>query len=254
MADPAQSGLSASCDVGVVFALSLEAGCLEDRMSGLLAVKGPPMRVRRGTIDGRQVVLVVGGPGRDAAARATEVLISAHQPRLVIAAGLAGGLVGELARNALILADGVTDEQDKTLSLELSLARRLVDLASIHVGRVLTVNRVVTQAAEKQSLGQRYGAIAVDMESIGVAEVCQRRETACLVVRAISDAMGEELPADIERLLRPTTLVRRLGAVTGTFFRRPSSVKDLWKLKEAALLASDRLAQFLAQFIGRLPR
>ncbi|MFY9342078.1 MAG: hypothetical protein WAT39_06300 [Planctomycetota bacterium] len=47
--------------------------------------------------------------------------------------------------------------------------------------------------------------------------------------------------------------MQTFGAVVGTLWRRPSSVKDMWKLKETALLAADGLAKFLAGLIMQLP-
>ncbi|NQT40578.1 MAG: hypothetical protein HQ581_24005, partial [Planctomycetes bacterium] len=35
-------------------------------------------------------------------------------------------------------------------------------------------------------------------------------------------------------------------------WRRPGSVKDMWRLRENAMVASDRLAEFLAGMIGQL--
>jgi hypothetical protein len=45
-----------------------------------------------------------------------------------------------------------------------------------------------------------------------------------------------------------------LGSVVGTIWRRPGSVKDLLRLKEHALVAADKLANFLAMVAGQLPR
>jgi adenosylhomocysteine nucleosidase len=66
-----------------------------------------------------------------------------------------------------------------------------------------------------------------------------------LSVRIITDGVDDELPVEIDHLAKQTSLAGKLGAVTGAVFRRPSSMKDLYRLKETALLSSDRLAEFL---------
>jgi adenosylhomocysteine nucleosidase len=71
-------------------------------------------------------------------------------------------------------------------------------------------------------------------------------------VRIISDAVDDELPADVERLARQKTRAGQFGAATGAIFRRPSSVKDMLRLKEYSLVASDRLAKFLSGMITQL--
>ena len=90
------------------------------------------------------------------------------------------------------------------------------------------------------------------METFAVAEVCRRRNLPLIAARIISDAVGDQLPDDLEQLARQQTPVRKLGAVFGAVLNRPASVKDMLQLKENALLASDRLAGLLQSIIRQL--
>jgi adenosylhomocysteine nucleosidase len=172
----------------------------------------------------------------------------------VISAGFAGGLQPELSRGDIVMADGVVGECGERLSIDLRLPAGDERTASgIHVGRILTVDRIIREADEKRGLGQQFGAIAVDMESLAVAQVCQRQKQRFLAIRAITDAVNDELPRDVERLLNRPTIVRKLGAAAGSIVRRPSAAKDLWKLRESAITAADRLAKFLVGVIEQLP-
>jgi len=140
-------------------------------------------------------------------------------------------------------------------SLPVDLRRfppELLDLEPVHVGTLLTVDHVVRHEEEKRLLGVAHRALAVDMESLAVAEVCRRREMPFLAVRVISDAVDEELPADVDRLLRQTSKAGRWGAALGAIVNRPGSLKDMLKLQQAALAASDRLAQYLTRLTRRL--
>ena len=47
-------------------------------------------------------------------------------------------------------------------------------------------------------------------------------------------------------------MAAQFGAAAGTIVNRPSSIKDLWQLKEDALVASGRLALFLAGIVPQL--
>ena len=49
-------------------------------------------------------------------------------------------------------------------------------------------------------------------------------------------------------------LASKLGAAAGAIMKRFSAAKDLWKLREDALKASDRLAKFLASIVEQLPK
>jgi hypothetical protein len=90
------------------------------------------------------------------------------------------------------------------------------------------------------------------MESWAVGDVCRRRKVRFVAVRVISDTLDDCLPDDIGNLVAQKTRVARLGAVAAALWRRPSSVKDMLGLKERALVASDRLAKFLADVIVQL--
>src|SRR4051812_33767155 len=62
------------CDVGLVFALPIEAGAMEDRLQGVVATLADGLKFSQGGLRGRNVVVVQSGIGAAAAARATEIL------------------------------------------------------------------------------------------------------------------------------------------------------------------------------------
>ena len=141
--------------------------------------------------------------------------------------------------------------------LDISGARLAIDLQtessrSVHVGRLLTVDHLICKPAEKAALGAEHHALAVDMESWAVGEVCRQNKVRFLSVRIISDAVDDELPEDLNSLVTQKSTAGRLGAAAGTLFRRPGSVKDMLRLREEALVASDRLAKFLDGVIRQL--
>lgn len=241
------------CDVGVVVALGIEAGGLEDLLDGAILTRAHGFVVRQGGLKGRHVVVARSGAGREAAARATEAILSGHQPQWIISAGFAGGLSAELGRNDLLMADSLLDADGNRLRVDLKIdPAALEQTPGVHVGPMVTVDRVIRLPKEKRALGEKHAALAVDMESYAVAEVCRRRRQRFLAIRVISDTVDDELPPDVERLLEQKTRAAKLGAVVGSVWNRPSSVKDMWKLKEDALVASDRLGKFLASTIEQL--
>lgn len=241
------------CDVGLVFALGIEAGGFEDLLSDVAISRSAQLTVHRGMLGPKRIVVIESGPGCEAAGRATEALISAHQPDWVISAGFAGGLSAPVKRRDLIVADSVTRFGGPKIPLDLCPDPAAAAAAEgVHVGALLTANRIIRLPDEKKRLGEESGALAVDMETFAVAAVCRRQHVPVMAVRIISDAVGDQLPDDLERLARQKTAARKLGAVVGAVMNRPGSVKDMLQLKEDALLASDRLAGFLRSIIGRL--
>ena len=241
------------CDVGFVFALGIEAGGLEDLLHGIVTTQSAGLTVREGKLHDRTVVIVEAGVGQQAAARGTQALIAGHRPAWVISAGFAGGLDRLLKRGDIVMADALINTDGRRLAIDLRIDPAIVEANKrLHVGACAASDKILHRPADKEALGQRCGALAVDMESWAVGEVCRQAKTRFLCIRVVSDAVDDELPADVEPLARQKSAASRLGAAAGALFRRPSSIKDMLKLKEDALIASDRLAGFLAGVVVQL--
>lgn len=241
------------CDVAVIFALPNEAGGLVDLLQGRRTIRAHRFRLYRGTLRGRRVVVAESGAGQKPAAYATAAVIEGHRPTWVISAGFAGGLVPRIERNHIVVPDCVARAEKGGPELALPAeATGITGGPAVHVGRLLTADRVVRSPDDKAALGRTRGAIAVDMETYAVVEVCRRRDVRVLAVRAVTDAVDDELPHEVEHLVRQRTRAARFGAALRALWKRPANVKDLWRLKETALVASDRLAQVLADAIEHL--
>src|SRR5262249_17369797 len=100
-------------------------------------------------------------------------------------------------------------------------------------------------------LAERFAALAVDMESLAVAQICRQAKIRFLAVRVISDDLTADLPTEIISVVGSSGTVR-LGAAVGAIFKRPGAVKDLWRLREQATGAAERLAKFLEGVVAQL--
>jgi len=235
------------CHLGFVFALGIESGCFEDMLQGMLTVRGGSFAIREGGLRGRRIALILAGAGQHNARRATEILIDGHRPCRVISAGFAGGLCPRLKRNDILIADRLLNGDGRELSADLlpGVAATAIQ-PGVHRGTLLTVDRVVRLPHDRQLLFQRTGALGVDMETFAVAEICAARQVPFSSIRVINDTVDQALPRDVEHLLAQKTGAARLGAALGAVLHRPASAKDMYQLRENALVASGRLAKFLA--------
>lgn len=242
-----------TCHYGVVFALGIESGGLEDLLSGAIRIRGSGFFIKEGGLKGRRMVIIRSGAGWENAARATELLIDGHHPKVLISAGFAGGLSPLLNRHDILLANSVIDISGQQIILndQGRLLQWPLDWPGLHIGKLLSLDHVVREKSEKKALYEQHQAVTVDMETFAVAEVCRRRGMPVCAIRIIHDAAGDTLPPDIERLLRQKSESARLGAALGAVWRRPASIKDLWALKENSLIDSARLAKFIEQLIGQ---
>jgi adenosylhomocysteine nucleosidase len=172
---------------GVVAALAAEARTL-----------GPPIRRGDGlsaTSDG--TLVAISGMGGAAAAVATHALIEAGATALV-SWGMAGGLDPALRAGTICLPTTViareglsfaTDHHWRELVGAAIAARRpVVD------GKLLTCTQAIDDIAGKAAAFRDTGAVAVDMESIAIAEVAAGRGLPFIAIRVIVDTAGDALP------------------------------------------------------------
>lgn len=242
------------CALVAVFGVSVESGGTVDLLRDAVSMRCPNFIEHTGHLGGTRLAVIESGLGRQAAATAMSDVIALHHPQWVISAGFACGLSASLRRGHILMADEVVDAEHQRLPIDLPVDRASVAATRTqHIGRLLSVNQLVRSREEKNRLATAYQALACDMETMAVAQACRRENIRFLSVRIITETVEEELPREIERLLAQKSIAARLGAATGAIFNRPSRIKDLWKLKEDALQASDRLAKFLAGVVAQLP-
>ena len=239
----------AHADVGIVCALRMELAPFLDRCERVRKYAGGDFVFRGGRYDEIRIVVVECGPGYDKARRATQALIDAHSPLWVLSAGFSGALLPEMQIGHIAMADSIVDVHGHELTVELNVSSD--PQKGLHVGRFVTSDELVRTVKQKQALAERHQAIAVDMESLAVAQVCRDMKTRFLAVRTISDDLSADLPPEVLSVLGSSGTVR-LGAAMGSIWKRPGSVKELWKLRETAHRSAERLATFLDGVITQL--
>jgi len=235
-------------DVGIVAALPMEVEALVGTFRNVRKFRGPRHRIIEGECGGKVVALIIAGMGRAAATRGTNLLLAGHRPRWVVSAGFAGALDPDLKRNDVVLPTEVLGEGGRTYTIDVTVSP---GDEGTRPGRLVTVDRIIRTAAEKAELRARTGADLLDMETAAVAETCGDRGVRLLALRVISDEAGVDLPPEVLSIMGPTGSYR-LGAAVGAIWRRPSSLKELWGLREHAMEAADRLAEVLPSAIARL--
>jgi adenosylhomocysteine nucleosidase len=187
------------------------------RVLVLFALEREAAPFRRAVRDLPHVWVHVSGVGRRRARHATEQLLQTTRPKLVIAAGFCGALVP-----ALGIGDIVTSP------------------------RIVTVDHLVTDPAEKRRLGESHDA--VDMESAAVAEVCAAHGVPFCAVRAVSDTVDTTLsPALVRLLCGGNVSVWRAGLA---LVRRPALLGEFLRLARDTKRAARNLAEALRTIVA----
>lgn len=239
----------AHADIGLVAALAIETSAFLERCEKVKKYNASGLTFRGGRYDQVKIASVDGGMGFAKARAATQAMIETHTPRWVLSVGFSGALSPEVQCGDIVMANSIVDTHGQELFVDLNMAAN--PKSGLHVGRILTIDHIVRTVAEKQELGAQYGAIAVDLESLAVAQVCRDAKTRFMAIRVISDDLAADLPPEILSVVGATGAVR-IGAALSAVWKRPGSVSDMWKLREKAHQAARRLATFLDGVVTQL--
>lgn len=239
----------AHADVGLVAALGMEVSAFMDRCERVKRYKGNGLVFRGGRYDNIRIACVEGGMGFARARTATQALIDAHSPAWILSVGFSGALHEDLRFGDIVIANGICDQHGQQLFLDLKMASD--PQKGLHVGKLLTTDHIVRTVQEKRELGAQYEALAVDLESLAVAQVCRASKVRFMAVRVISDDLTADLPPEILSVVGATGAVR-IGAALGAIWKRPGSATEMWKLRDHATQAAGRLATFLDGVVVQL--
>jgi adenosylhomocysteine nucleosidase len=237
------------CEVAVIFALGIEAGPLVDQLQDAASSKRDQLIEHAGTLAGKLAVIAEGGVGQKSAAATAREIIRGYEPKWVISAGFAGALSKQVQRGHLLMASVVENLAGEALQIDL----RMEATPRLHTGKLLTVDQIIRTRNEKKSLGDQHQALACDMETFAIAQECSRSNTRFLSVRIISDGLDDELPREVEQLMQAKNFAKQAGLAVQALMKRPGVALDLWKLRDEAHKAAERLAKFLLQVIPQLP-
>ena len=173
--------------VGIIAALESEASTL-----------GPAVRRRDGLSSlGDVALLAVGGMGGIGAAMAARSLIDAGAAGLM-SYGLAGGLDPSLRAGCLVLPSEVISREGAQFLTSVEWRERLHRIIAgqrpVVAGKLLTDATPIGAVADKANAFRETGAVAVDMESLAIAEVAAAHSLPFIAVRVIVDTARDVLP------------------------------------------------------------
>jgi adenosylhomocysteine nucleosidase len=154
-----------------------------------------------------------------------ETLISQGAEGLV-SFGIAGGLDPSLHAGTLILATEIVLPGGQRLATDNLWRQRMADALrglGIHQAPIAGTDRMLASVAAKAELATRTGAIAVDMESHGVARVAARNSVPVLALRAIADSATRALPGAVTDAVGQDGRIRA-SAVAAALLASPGQI------------------------------
>ena len=194
-------------------------------------------------------VAVAGGSADRAEAMARA--LAAAGATALISVGIAGALSPGLQPGMLVVADAVIGPDGLHMPVDTGLVAALGLPADVPTVRGLLAgsNTMVTTATAKQDLGRSTGALAVDMESHGVARAARALGLPFAVLRAIADPAERAVPPsaavgmDAEGNTRPLAVMLAL-------LKRPGDLPGLIALGRDAAIATATLKRLAVSLAG----
>ena len=223
--------------LAIVSAMREELGALLAHLESSRVERAAGRDFHRGRLAGREVVLVLSGIGKVAAAATAALLIDRVQARSLLLTGVAGGLGPGVAVGDVVVASALLQHDldasplfprwevpltgrsrfatDAALratlvrACEQVLAQPHAGLASLglhaprsHLGLVVSGDRFVSSAAESAALRAALpDALAVEMEGAALAQVCADFACPLAVLRTVSDRADDTAHVDFGRFV-----------------------------------------------------
>ncbi|MDF3054145.1 MAG: 5-methylthioadenosine nucleosidase : S-adenosylhomocysteine nucleosidase [Gammaproteobacteria bacterium] len=208
--------------IGIIAALDEEVSYVKESMIVQRQEKKAGFNFYFGTLVSKPVVLCQSGVGKVNAAICTTLLIEVFSCGVIINTGAAAGLSSDMATGDVVVSDSVMHHdvdvtafgyelgQVPGMPLAYEADKALIDIMRhfsdphfthhMHIGSVIAADAFVcntTFVKDKFPI-----AIALDMESNGIAQTCHRFSIPFIVIRSISDDGGEEAKTTHEMFLQ----------------------------------------------------
>ncbi len=196
-----------------------------------------------------EITVLLTGIGSESASRAMQSIpLELHD--LCISSGLAGSLDPSLTPGTVIVARSAeTLDQSRKASSDPALLRLAIASGAIPVNLSLTSEKIIASADEKESLGQK-GNI-VEMESVHILAAAGQKNLPGIIIRAVSDAAGEDMPVDFSKVLDTHGHLRMRGLLKEVGFS-PYRIPLLIQFGRQSRAASKSLADFLDRYIAAI--
>jgi adenosylhomocysteine nucleosidase len=201
-----------------------------------------------GEIGGSPAVLAVSGIGEERAYKTAKEILGLFPDALAyVSVGLSASLVPELSPGDIVGASEIVTASSpfNTHPCDPGLIED-VSKINFRTGKFAAASKTVITSLEKREIARASGAIALDMESGGAARGSIEAGVPFISIRAISDGLDEDLPADFNLLMPEGKM--RWGRFIVYFMTRPAKIAPLMRLGRNSRLARERLGDAINLF------
>ena len=165
----------------------------------------------KGKIYDKDLVLVKSGIGMVNASIITTLLIKEFDVNKILFSGVAGSLNKNINVGDIVIADSLVEymfdatefgyeigqipRMENSVFKSENLLNKIRDILkkdSIFYGKILSGDKFVSNLEEKEKIGKKFDALAVDMESAAVAHCAYILGVEFAIIRSISDSLNSD--------------------------------------------------------------
>ena len=206
--------------LGIIGAMDEEVAKLKETMQDVTVETKASMEFYKGTMNGKEVVVVRSGIGKVNAGICTQILCDLYHVDAVINTGIAGSLNAKIDIGDIVLStDALQHDMDATgfgykmgviprMPVSVFEAdRKLIDAAraacsesvpeiGVFEGRVVSGDQFITDKDTKKRLVETFAAYCTEMEGAAIAQAAYLNSIPFLIIRAISDKADDSASMD----------------------------------------------------------
>ena len=206
--------------IGIIGAMEEEVAALKDDMEVQETIEQASMVFCKGTLCGKEVVVVRSGIGKVNAGICTQILVDRFQADTLINTGIAGSLDAKIDIGDMVIStDALYHDMDATVfgdpvgqvprmdTLAFPADETLVQKAvqanekanpDIHTftGRIASGDQFISSKEVKERIVENFHPLCVEMEGAGIAHAAYLNKVSCVIIRAISDKADNSATMD----------------------------------------------------------
>ena len=206
--------------IGIIGAMEEEVAALKDDMEVQETIEQASMVFCKGTLCGKEVVVVRSGIGKVNAGICAQILVDRFQADTLINTGIAGSLDAKIDIGDMVIStDALHHDMDATVfgdpvgqvprmdTLAFPADETLVQKAvranekanpDIHTftGRIASGDQFISSKEVKERIVENFHPLCVEMEGAGIAHAAYLNKVSCVIIRAISDKADNSATMD----------------------------------------------------------
>ena len=195
--------------IGIIGAMDEEISVISSEIKNLTVYDINNMKFYKGKIYDKDIVLVKSGIGMVNASITTTLMFKEFGVDKILFSGVAGSLNRNVNVGDVVIGDslleylfdatefgydiGTIPRMDTSIfrsDILLNKIKNILKNDNIYYGKILSGDKFVSNLSEKEKLGEKFNALAVDMESASVAHCAHVLGIEFAIIRSISDSLN----------------------------------------------------------------